>query len=260
MSRPFPARPAASSAALLAALLAGLLVAACSRLPGQPCRPLTYAETPFTVCSFHADQHDIRVFLNDGNGVPYGAFETLATALERDGQRLVFAMNAGMYLPDRRPVGLLVEHGEQRAPLNLASGNSNFTLKPNGVFWVGGGRAMIEESEAYAAAGRSPDFATQSGPMLVIDGELHPAFNTDGTSRYRRNGVGVSGDGRTVHFAISEVPVNFHTFASLFRDQLEAANALYLDGRISLIYAPNLTRLERGSEMGPMIGVVEAKD
>lgn len=232
----------------------------CARLPGEPCRPVTYAETPFIVCSFDAASHDIRVFLNDADGVPYGQFESLATALESGGERLVFAMNAGMYLPDRRPVGLLVEEAEQRAPLNLADGSSNFTLKPNGVFWIGEGMAAIEESEAFAAAGRTPRFATQSGPMLVIDGALHPAFNENGTSRYRRNGVGVSADGRRVYFAISEVPVNFHTFASLFRDRLETPNALYFDGRISLIYAPNLTRLERGTEMGPIVGVVETQE
>ncbi|MEM7766744.1 MAG: phosphodiester glycosidase family protein [Pseudomonadota bacterium] len=236
--------------------LALIIAAGCARLPQQPCAPLTHADTPFIVCTFDAADHDIRLFLNGADGAPYGQFETLASALETDGERLVFAMNAGMYLPDRRPVGLLIEDHEQRAPINLADGDSNFTLKPNGVFWTGAGTAGILESEAFDASPLDPAYASQSGPMLVIDGALHPAFNADGPSRYRRNGVGVAEDGRTVYFAISEVPVNFHTFASLFRDRLTTPNALYFDGRVSLIYAPNLTRLERGLDMGPIVGVV----
>jgi len=232
----------------------------CARAPASPCAPLTHGDIPYILCTFDAAADDIRLFLNADDGDPYAHFEPLAEAVEEGGERLVFAMNAGMYLPDRRPVGLFVEDSETRAPLNLADGDSNFTLKPNGVFWTGGSQAGVMESEAYATGDLQPSFATQSGPMLVIDGALHPAFNADGPSRFRRNGVGVMSDGRTVHFVISEIPVNFHTFASLFRDRLDTPNALYFDGRISLIYAPNLTRLERGLAMGPIVGVVEPRE
>ena len=49
---------------------------------------------------------------------------------------------------------------------------------------------------------------TQSGPMLLIDGKLHPEITDDGPSRTRRNGVGVDRQGRA-HFVISEGPVSF---------------------------------------------------
>ncbi|MEL7453414.1 MAG: phosphodiester glycosidase family protein, partial [Pseudomonadota bacterium] len=109
-----------------------------------------------------------------------------------------------------------------------------------------------------AGARLSPDFATQSGPMLVIDGALHPAFNVDGPSKKRRNGVGISADGETKIFAISEEPVNFHTFATLFRDKLQAPNALFLDGTVSKLYAPELERDDIGLPMGPIIAVVSS--
>ena len=78
---------------------------------------------------------------------------------------------------------------------------------------------------------RSPDaiFATQSGPMLVIDGDLHPALIEGSSDRTWRTGVGLSSDGQ-VHFAISQRHVNFHDFARLFRDELSCDNALFLDG------------------------------
>jgi uncharacterized protein YigE (DUF2233 family) len=104
----------------------------------------------------------------------------------------------------------------------------------------------------------TPDcrFATQSGPMLVIDGELHPRFLPDSTSRYIRNGVGTSADGTRAVFAISSVPVTFHEFGELFRDGLKLPNALYFDGNISRLYAPDLERNDAGFRLGPIVGTV----
>ena len=92
--------------------------------------------------------------------------------------------------------------------------------------------------------------------MLVIDGELHPKFLKDSDSTYIRNGVGVSEDGKTVWFAISEDAVNFHRFGSLFRDRLGTPQALYFDGNISRLYAPGIGRHDGGFPMGPIVGVV----
>jgi len=91
--------------------------------------------------------------------------------------------------------------------------------------------------------------------MLVIDGALHPRFLVDATSRKRLNGVGVKEDGSVV-FVLSDTPVTFHVFASYFRDDLKTPNALYLDGAISRLYAPELSRADAGVAMGPIVGVV----
>ena len=53
----------------------------------------------------------------------------------------------------------------------------------------------VMETEAFAKSGRKPDFATQSGPMLVINGKIHPKFSETGTSAKVRNGVGVTASG-----------------------------------------------------------------
>jgi Predicted periplasmic protein len=222
---------------------------------GAECRDTTFEAQRFTLCHATAGD-DLRLFLTDAEGQVFGSFGRIAAALEPAGERLVFAMNAGMYHADRQPVGLFVEEGAQRAGIVTREGPGNFGLLPNGVFCIGEGAFAVIESRRFAEAPPACRFATQSGPMLVIDGALHPRFLPDSDSRHIRNGVGVSADGTEVWFAISDEPVTFHRFARFFRDALGVPNALYLDGSISRLYAPELERDDWGVPMGPVVGLV----
>ncbi len=250
---------------VLMIFLTALLIPACERTPSdqetepraEACAPLNYRSDSYVVCSFNIGQSDIRLFHSDAEGAPYLQFDTLGREVEEQGHTLVFAMNGGMYHEDRSPVGFYRDQNGDQASVNVNDGPGNFHMKPNGVFWLEGGKAGISESQAYLDAGLDPDYATQSGPMLVIDGDIHPSFNPAGTSKKRRNGVGVSSDGQTVYFAISDTAVTFYDFASLFKDQLESTNALFLDGQVSRIYAPGIDRNETGLDMGPIIAVLE---
>ncbi|MCE8469485.1 phosphodiester glycosidase family protein, partial [Rhodovulum sulfidophilum] len=150
---------------------------------------------------------------------------------------------------------LYVENGKQEMRAVAPAGPGNFGMLPNGVLCLEDGRAEVIETRAYLADPPDCRYATQSGPMLVIDGALHPRFLPDSTSRHVRNGVGVDAAGR-VHFAISDAPVSFHEFARLFRDVLETPNALYFDGKVSKLYAPALGRHDAGLPMGPIVGAV----
>ena len=91
--------------------------------------------------------------------------------------------------------------------------------------------------------------------MLVIGGEIHPRFLPDSDSLKRRNGVGVTETGEAV-FVLSDSAVRFYDFATFFRDEMKTPNALYLDGTISRLYAPELDRNDPGAAMGPIVGVV----
>lgn len=235
------------------------LAASCAR--AEPvCRTTIFEEAKYAVCEVGEDA-DVRLFLNGADGAPYGDFEPVNTALASQGETLAFAMNAGMYREDRSPVGLFVEQGDAKRGVNRADCDGNFCLKPNGVFWMSNGRAYVAETDAYLA--RAPktgaQYATQSGPMLVIEGALHRKFNPASESKKYRNGVGVraveGGQSRIV-FAISDTPVTFHAFARFFRDALKTQNALYLDGTVSRLYAPELDRNDDGARMGPIVGVV----
>lgn len=223
------------------------------------CAPITYRDSRYITCRYHPDNHQIRLFYQDpDNGQVLRNFSRLTDLVMRKGQQLEFAMNAGMYHSNMRPVGLYVEDGKEIAPLVTTGGWGNFHLLPNGVFLLKDGKASVMEAIAFEKSGAKPDYATQSGPMLVIDGALHPSFLPESDSLKIRNGVGVSEDG-AVHFAISQDRVRFYDFALMFRDLLNTPNALYLDGTISSVSIPALNRIDRSYPMGPMIGVLSAK-
>lgn len=240
----------AALSALLLALLPGLLAAA-------ECRTELFEDVRYSVCEVETGQEELRVFLNaPDTGETLGSFSAVDTMLRAQGRTLDFGMNAGMYHSDRRPVGLYVEDGQEAAPLVTREGPGNFGLVPNGVFCVREGRADVFETRRFQREAPACRHATQSGPMLVIDGDLHPRFLPDSDSLYVRNGVGTSQDGTRAVFVISNSAVNFHSFARFFRDRLNLPQALYFDGNISRLYAPELERRDIGFPMGPIIGTV----
>lgn len=212
-------------------------------------------ESSFTTIRVNARTERIELFLRDDAGHIFKRFDRLRSWLASRNERLRFAMNAGMFQPDLSPVGLLVQDGQQVSPLNLSDGTGNFFLKPNGVFFVSESGPRIVESSEYPALAQGVRLATQSGPLLVRNGALHPAINAASTSRLLRNGVGISGD--TIIFVISEQPVNFYEMAIYFRDQLHCPDALYLDGVISSLYSADLQRNDSRADLGPIVGVIQ---
>lgn len=237
--------------AALAALAAAALSAAPALSADEPvCRGETFEGARFTICAIDLANHELALFSRDADGAPYAYFSRLPK--ERDGAPLVFAMNAGMYDAALDPVGLHVEGGETLKSANTRPGPGNFHMLPNGIFYVADGRAGVATTQDFLARGLSPQLATQSGPMLLIAGEPHPRFLPGSTSLRRRNGVCVRGDGAVV-FAITESWVNFHHFARLFRDAIGCRDALYLDGTMSSLYAPESGREDMIRPMGPII-------
>lgn len=222
------------------------------------CESVRFDEIPYSVCTFDLRTTRLALFNLDAKGQPLGSFQALRTELDAHGKALTFAMNAGMFDDALRPIGLYIEDGKLAKKLNRRKGPGNFHMQPNGVFYLSEGKAGIAETGDYAQLKIAPDFATQSGPMLVIDGRLHPAFSASGTSRKIRNGVGVTDD-HTVVFAISETGVTFHEFASLFRDWIKSPNALFFDGSVSSLYSPELGRADSFVPLGPMVGAFEMK-
>ena len=169
---------------------------------------------------------------------------------------IAVATNAGIFTPEFAPGGLLVSDGVTLRGLNLADGGGNFHLKPNGVFEVrDDGTAAVLDSTQYTEGGVR--FATQSGPALLLGGQVHPEFREGSTNLAFRSGVGVSPDGRTVYLVLSWTLTNLHDFATLFRDQLGCEDALYLDGQISRLWVAGDG--EPDVFAGPFAGMITAR-
>ena len=155
------------------------------------------------------------------------------------------------------PLGLYVENGKERFSINGRDASGNFYLKPNGVFWIDERGAHVSDTQSYLKRSKTGlRVATQSGPMLVIAGKLHPKFDADGESRNIRNGVGTGWDGRVL-FLMSKDRVSFGKFARAFRDHLGCEDALYLDGAVSSIWNGQTGRIDQRADLGPLIVVSE---
>ena len=244
------------------ALLPLLLLAACgdadSKPPSAasavnaPCTQQIFEDDRFTVCDSRGGR--IELVAAAKRETPVRRFDDLESSLGSRADRVAFAMNAGMFDEDGRPIGLAIVEGRQVRAINRRNGGGNFHLMPNGVFQVRhDGRSEIVTSVNWKP---SPDIrvATQSGPMLVISGRLHPAFDRDGSSRYVRNGVGIAPDGKP-RFVISEDAVSLGKFARFFRDRLKCRDALFFDGAVSALWDPANHRRDVTVPLGPMVVV-----
>jgi uncharacterized protein YigE (DUF2233 family) len=227
-----------------------------SRLP-DICSKQVFEGASYIVCAADPAKHEIRLSRLQPDGTPYRSLARLAETANAAGAPVLFAMNAGMYHDDLSPVGLYVEEGGEQAKLQAGGGEGNFFLKPNGVFGIySDGRPFVVTTEDYPLSQRIVSFATQSGPMLLIDGAIHPRFEPDGKSRFIRNGVGINGQARAI-FAISLQPVSFGSFARLFRDALDCQNALYFDGVVSAFSNGGSTLAGGSYPAGPIVSVRE---
>jgi uncharacterized protein YigE (DUF2233 family) len=215
---------------------------------------LTYQDHSFDIYNVPMSQNGLQLFCTDAQKVPFRDVKTLRGYVENAAhQKLIFAMNAGMYTPENLPKGLYIEQKQTLVPLDTADkGFGNFYLQPNGVFAFDDTSAVILETNTFKQQVKNYTYATQSGPLLVVNGVINPVFTPDSKSLYIRNGVGITQSGKIV-FAISNQPVNFYVFADLFKTQLHCPNALFLDGAISKMYAPEINRFETDGNLGPFV-------
>ncbi|MBO0662735.1 phosphodiester glycosidase family protein [Jiella sp. MQZ9-1] len=221
------------------------------------CRTESVGGIDYIVCDVPLDRHQLSLRALDAAGRPYETFEAAKASM--GGRRVDLIMNAGMYHESRQPVGLAVQDGKTLHGAVLGTGSGNYSLRPNGVFFVENGRAHVMESTRYLAGKHHPELATQSGPMLLIDGKLHPRFIETSDSRNIRNGVCAREDGRLVTLVLSRAPVNFYDFASVFKDRLGCRDALFFDGTISSLYYPAGGIDYRRDRLGPMLVVTDRR-
>ena len=209
-------------------------------LQNRPC--VLDPNHPYDVISVNPVHDQIVLYWrNPTTGTGFRTVRTLKAWLETQQDSVIAITNAGIYEPTLVPTGLYIEEGHLQSPLNLKDGYGNFYLKPNGIFFISADRVGVIDASKFGQLKDSILYAIQSGPLLLTDGQIHPAFMPDSRNCRLRSGIGVTRNG-IVHIAITNGAVNFNDFATFFRDELGAHNALYLDGAISTLYAPQLNR------------------
>lgn len=262
-------------------ILSLMLLFSCRNLPSSSeaprhsdtkCRPyasegievscLSFKQVKYSIIHVNLKTALIKMLWKNPAGVPYGS---LSEAYRQIGSDLLAVTNAGIYAENKTPLGLHIEGGITLRPLNLDNGEGNFYWKPNGVFYIANEGAGIMESESFNSLDKRAGVteATQSGPLLVTEGEVNPNLDPDSRSLYVRNGIGVK-SADEVYILISEDEVSLYDFASVFANQLDCRNALYLDGCVSQLYLPvhnsyipEQRRCEK--ELIGLLGVVKRK-
>lgn len=230
-------------------------------VPGNEAKRITYNGSSYDCYVVNPNNCEVRFFWKDEKTLkPIGSLLNLMKIIEANtNNTLVFATNAGMYTETQAPKGLFIQNSNEMRPIDLKKEEyGNFYLQPNGIFMIDtiGNPAIIVTDSFNSEIRHRTRHATQSGPMLVIEGVINPKFRVNSESLNIRSGVGIMPDGKIV-FIISNRPVSFYDFASVFKDEFKCINALYLDGAISEMYLPEISRFDSGGKFGPIIGIIK---
>ena len=211
----------------------------------------------FIVYKVDPAKTNIQFYWKDDAGKPLRSLLALSKYCSSKNEKLLFAMNGGMYKEDNSPLGLYIENGKVLSPLNTKHGSGNFYLQPNGIFFIDQNKIAGLCKTAAFKNNKQIDYATQSGPMLVVDGAINNAFTKGSRNTTIRNGVGIL-PGNIILFAMSKDPVNLYDFANFFK-KAGCSNALYLDGFVSRTYLLEKNWLQTDGNFGMMIGATEEK-
>jgi uncharacterized protein YigE (DUF2233 family) len=212
---------------------------------GDDDRFITYTVNP--------TQQNVQFYWKNDSNENFKRIGNLQNWLARKNKKLTFAMNAGMYKKDNSPQGLYIENCKTLSALDTASGNGNFYLKPNGIFYITNNNTAYISTSSNFHKTDSIKYATQSGPMLVVNGQIHPAFIKGSTNVNIRNGVGILPNNNII-FAMSKKEINFYDFANYFKN-MGCTNALYLDGYVSRTYLPEKKWEQIDGDFGVIIGI-----
>lgn len=198
-------------------------------------------------------KQDIKFYWKNDKQENFKSILNLKNWLDKHHKQLVFAMNAGMYKQNNSPQGLFIENQKQIIPLDTTNGSGNFYLQPNGVFSITIDNLPVICTTPNFIDNGKVKYATQSGPMLVIEGQIHSAFKEGSTNLNIRNGVGILPDNKII-FAMSKKQINFYAFADYFKKK-GCKNALYLDGLVSRTFLPKQNWTQTDGNFGVIIGV-----
>lgn len=221
------------------------------------CKTDKQTNNNFVTYSVNPKIDTIEFFWKDNQNKPFRSLQNLEKYITTENKDLVFAMNGGMFVQNNIPKGLYIENFKTLNPIDTLAGEGNFYMEPNGIFYVTTSNKSIIVSTKNFKTDSSIKFATQSGPMLIINGKINHVFKKHSKNLNTRNGVGILKNGNPV-FVMSKKEINFYAFASLFKS-LGCENALYLDGFVSRAYFPEENWIQKDGDFGVIIGITKEK-
>lgn len=209
----------------------------------------------FVFYELNPEKEKVEFFWKDDSGKILKNFENLKSFVESRNHNLIFAMNGGMFEVDHTPKGLYIENYKALKDIDTLSGSGNFYLNPNGIFYLTNNRkAYITKTRNFKKS-KEIKFATQSGPLLLINGKINIIFQKESKNINIRNGVGMKKNGEVV-FAMSKKKISFYNFAKFFQDS-GCTEALYLDSFVSRTYYPSKKITSKDENFGVMIAVIK---
>lgn len=219
------------------------------------CKEKIQDKNNFVIYQINPKKQTIRLYWKNSKDEILKSLGNLKNEAASNNEKLIFAMNGGMFQPNNTPKGLYIENFKILKSIDTLQGSGNFYLQPNGIFYLTQNHQPgISETKKYK---HNPtiQYATQSGPMLLVDGKINPIFQKDSNNLNIRNGVGILGNGDVI-FVMSKKEVNFYSLAQLF-EEMGCKNALYLDGYVSRTYLPEKNWIQTDGDFGVMIGATE---
>ncbi|MBP2616873.1 phosphodiester glycosidase family protein [Chryseobacterium jejuense] len=221
------------------------------------CKEKIQHENNFVMYQVNPKKQTVKLYWKNSKNEILKSIHNLKNETESKNEKLVFAMNGGMFEADNTPKGLYIENFQTLKSIDTLQGSGNFYLQPNGIFYITQNHQPgIIETKKFRQ-NKSVQYATQSGPMLLTEGKINPIFQKDSKNLNIRNGVGILENGEII-FAMSKKEVNFYSLALLFKE-MGCKNALYLDGYVSRAYLPEKNWIQTDGDFGVVIGITESQ-
>jgi len=213
-------------------------------------------EDQFVIYKVSPYKGNVRLYWKNKDQTILRSIARLKKDVEGRRETLLFAMNGGMFETDNSPKGLYIENFKMLKSIDKLKGNGNFYLPPNGIFYLTrNNQAVIVETQKFRQS-TEIKYATQSGPILLMNGEINPIFQKDSKNLNIRNGVGILKNGDLL-FVLSKEAISFYNLARFFKES-GCENALYLDGFVSRAYLPEKNWVQNDGDFGVMIGITTA--
>ena len=162
------------------------------------CKDENKINTDFIIYQTNSEKEKTELFWKNDKNIPLKSLKNLKNFVDSEKGNLKFAMNGGMFVENNIPKGLYIEDFQTLNQIDTLSGKGNFYLKPNGIFYITKSNNYEIVTTKNFRFNSDIKYATQSGPMLIVDGKINPIFQKDSKNINIRNGVGILQNGEVV--------------------------------------------------------------